>query len=278
MRFYRTLLASLVISAGANATPTLVDTSAWTADLSPSTSRLSNNDVWTGLESNLPKKTGNSSGSLISDFSTFGDFTFSGLMTPTFASNISCAGENTCNDNDILGILFGWQDSRNHYRLGFSQGDDSTSFASSDITGRNGLFLIKETDGRSNTIAHWSDVFWQEQQAYNFNVGRIGDDISFSLTGMALSTPQNQSGNLPTDSEFLAQNAELSPLNIGFSITDSTFLTGQVGVYTESQTGIFSELAIDQVVRISAPPVFATVLAAFLWSSSRRKLKVSINK
>nr|WP_161602059.1 hypothetical protein [Aliiglaciecola lipolytica] len=275
MQIRQTIIASLFVSFGVSATPTLVDTSQWQADESPSTSRLSKNDVWVGLESNAPRKNGNSSGSLISDFVSIGDFVFSGSMTPTFANNLSCEAENTCNDNDILGIVFGWQDSSNHYRLGFSQGDNSTAQAVSDITGRNGLFLIREVNGSSSTLAHWSNVFWQDEQTYNFSVGRLGDEISFSLNGMGLDTAQNQSGALPSDSVFQTQNAGMTAVDISYNLLDSTFLGGRVGVYTESQTAIFSGLTFDNLIKVSAPPVFATALIALIWSVRRKNKKLT---
>lgn len=201
-----------VVSITANASVINIDTSKWLKLGAPSSDR--NTGTWVGLNAQTPKKNGNTSGSLVSDFELFGDFRFSGLFMPTTVDY---------DDNDIVGIVFGWQDEQNHYRLGWSQTqrpntDDDRSFT--DITGRTGLFLIREVAGVSQSLFNISDLFWDDNVTYSFNIGRSEDDLDFDFGGTV------------------------------FSITDTTFYNGRVGVYTESQTAVFSGLRAS----IPTPP------------------------
>lgn len=190
------LIGAVALSAAASAHAVVVDTALWTTDRSPAA-----NLGPTGLTSaggNQAVQNSNSYGTIVSDFSFTGDFNFSGSMTPTTAS---------FNDNDILGIVFGWQDPSNHYRLGWEQGGYNDS-----ATGASGMFLVKEVGGVSS-ILFQQEIFWADNVSYNFVVGRTGNDISFSLNG------------------------------ISQSFTDTTFMSGKVGFYTESQTARFGGLA-----------------------------------
>ncbi len=189
-------IGATALFVAASAQAVVVDTSLWTTARSPAA-----NLGPTGLTSaggNQAVQNSNSYGTIVSDFSFTGDFNFSGSMTPTTVS---------FNDNDILGLVFGWQDASNHYRLGWEQGGFNDS-----PTGASGMFLVRELAGVS-TILFQQETFWADNVSYNFVVGRTGNDISFSLGGV------NQ------------------------SFTDTTFMTGNVGFYTESQTARFGGLA-----------------------------------
>lgn len=172
----------------------VVDTALWTTAVSPA--RGSGPTGLTSAGGNQAVQNSNSYGTIVSDFSFTGDFNFNGVMTPTTAS---------FNDNDILGLVFGWTDASNHYRLGWEQGGFN------DISGASGMFLVRELAGVS-TILFQTEHFWQDNVDFNFLVGRTGNDISFSLDG------------------------------ISQTITDTTFMSGKVGFYTESQTARFSGL------------------------------------
>lgn len=243
-------IAALTLSFSAQSAQILIDTTKWTESVSPSSDRLSNEN-WVQLHDNAPKKQGNSSGALISDFTLGGDFTFSGIFTPTFAYNASCQAENTCDDDDILGLVFGWQDANNHYRLGWSQGDGSNSSGVKDVTGKTGLFLVKEENGRSNTIKNWDSSFWLEDVAYKFSISRVADSISLSVQGLIQSIRGIQGAIVPTN---VAQSG--TPQTIDYSVSDSTFVSGRVGIYTESQTAEFKSLAVNvpsTAVNVVAP-------------------------
>ena len=110
-------------------------------------------------------------------------------------------------DDDILGVVFGWQDADNHYRLGWEGGglDDEESGAS-------GLFLVKEVAGISEVLFE-SEQFWQANTVYPFSLYRSGDNIGFSLDDQV--------------QRFI----------------DSTFSSGQIGLYVDSQAATFSSLS-----------------------------------
>lgn len=231
-----------VMSATASAGMISIDTSKWSHLGGPSNDRVTGD--WVGLKGQAPEKRGNSSGALVSDFALFGDFLFSGYFSPTTTE---------FNDNDIIGIVFGWQDAQNHYRLGWTQTQrpnttDDRAFA--DITGRTGLFLIREVGGVSKTLFNISDLFWDDDATYSFNVERVANDLNLNFGGTA------------------------------FSITDSTFANGHIGVYTESQTGRFWSLnaAVPTTAKEPQPvsePGAIMVLSAFAMALavSRRKRK-----
>lgn len=251
------IAATLALSFSAQSAQILIDTSKWTESVSPSSGRLSS-DNWVQLHDNAPKKQGNSSGALLSDFTLGGEFTFSGIFTPTYAHNTSCQAENTCDDDDILGLVFGWQDASNHYRLGWSQGDGSNSSGVKDVTGKTGLFLVKEENGSSNTIKNWDSSFWLEDVSYKFSISRVADSISLAVEGLMQSIGGVQGAIVPTND---VQNGILQ--TIDFSFDDSTFVSGRVGIYTESQTAEFKSLNVtvpQQVVNVVAPATASLVM------------------
>lgn len=242
-----TAMLVTMMSWQATATPIEIDTTLWSSELSPSHNRLSSTERWLGLEDNNPNKQSNSSGTLVSDFVLNGDFQFTGVFSPTYATNGSCAAENTCDDDDILGLVFGWQDASNHYRLGWSQGDGTNKSGVKDITGRTGLFLIKEEDGRSNTIANWKDVFWQENVLYKFSISRAANTIAFMIEGLVQNIRGIQGATIPTASPV---KSELQVID--FEVEGTSFTTGRVGVYTESQSANFSLLSVT-TAQVSGP-------------------------
>lgn len=264
-------IAAVVLSCSAQASQIVVDTSFWTESVSPSSNRNSANDSWVRVHSNTPTKLSNSSGALISDFSLDGNFNFSGIFSPTFASNGSCASENTCDDDDILGLVFGWQDANNHYRLGWSQGDGTNSSGLKDVTGKTGLFLVKEENGNSNTIMNWSSDFWIEDVEYIFDISRVADTISFGLKGFMQNIPGVQSAVVPSEPVIDGVFK-----NIEFSVFDNTFTSGRVGIYTESQTAVFKSLNVtvpSQVINATAPAtIMFTMLGGLALVFTRRKI------
>lgn len=196
-----------VISATANAGIINIDTAQWSHVAGPSNDLTTGN--WVGVKGQAPEKHSNSSGALVSDFRLFGDFLFSGYFSPT---------KREFDDNDIIGVVFGWQDAKNHYRLGWTQTQrpgTTDDRAIADVTGRTGLFLIREVDGKSNTLFNISDLFWEDDVSYKFNVKRVANQLDLSFAGNVV------------------------------SVTDPTFLSGHIGVYTESQTGKFWSLNAD---------------------------------
>jgi len=229
-----------VVSVGANAGIINVDTSKWLHLAGPSNDR--NTGSWVGLHAQRPEKKGNTSGSLVSDFVLFGDFLFNGFVTPTTVDY---------DDNDIIGLVFGWQDAQNHYRLGWSQTQrpgtsDDRSFT--DITGRTGLFLIREVNGLSDTLFNIADWYWQDDMRYAFEISRTDKLLNIFLGGQS------------------------------FSLVDTMFANGRVGVYTESQTARFEQLkvqipsvVINEVVKVNEPGMGAFFSGLMLIYVARRR-------
>jgi hypothetical protein len=170
----------------------------------------------------------NSYGTLVSNFDEMGDFTFSGTMTATLDS---------FNDNDIMGVVFGWQDSDNHYRLGWEGGGFND-----EGTGASGMWLVEEVAG-VDTVLFQVEVLWNDLIDYTFFVGREGNEISFNLGG--------ESG----------------------TFTNTSFMNGAIGFYTESQTANFTGLASVPVPpsEVSAPTSLAILGLGLLGLASVRR-------
>lgn len=222
------LLSAGLLVASFSAAATTVDISLWSQENSPNYGRSASWNVGSG---NNAIQNSNSNGSLVSDFVENGDFSFFGTMTATMAS---------FNDNDIMGIVFGWQDDMNHYRLGWEQGgyNDGGSGAS-------GMWLVQEVSGVS-TILFQTEQFWTDLVEYNFIVGRSGNDISFSLDGVSQ------------------------------TFTNTSFMSGKVGFYTESQTANFSGLtsvpqAPEDLDEVPAPAPLGLLGLALGMLAIRRK-------
>ena len=200
----------------------IIDTSLWTLEESPA---RGGSQGLTSAGSNQAVQDNNANGSIISNFSLTGDFTFDGVLTPTTTR---------FDDDDILGLVFGWQDADNHYRLGWEQGglNDKGTGADGRLVVSSGMFLVREVAGVS-TVLFQREIFWQDDVDYNFSVGRNGDDISFSLGG------------------------------INRSFTDTSFTSGRIGFYTESQTARFAGLASRPVAPAPVPEPSAIALLGF---------------
>ncbi|MGK7932295.1 MAG: PEP-CTERM sorting domain-containing protein [Microcystaceae cyanobacterium] len=156
-------------------------------------------------------------GSLVSDFDLLGDFTFSGSFFMP-------------NDNDIVGLLFGYQDRDNHYRLSWGssrakrgfypdgnhlpQGpyerfDLSAPEVGVDEIGSGGMILLKEENGTSTFFENTFDynLRWQTDVLYDFSIRRISDDLFIDIAE--------------------GENSVFSTM-----ITDTTFMSGKVGFNT----------------------------------------------
>ena len=228
LKTIKCIIGATALITAASAQALVVDTSLWTTAASPAA-----NSGPTGLTSaggNQAVQNSISYGTIVSDFSFIGDFNFSGSMTPTTVS---------FNDDDILGLVFGWQDASNHYRLGWEQGGYNDP-----ASGASGMFLVRELAGVS-TILFQQETFWADNVDYNFIVGRTGNDISFGLAG------------------------------ISQSFTDTTFMSGNVGFYTESQTARFGGLASAPQApgtgTVSEPAPFALIGLGLLGMLFARK-------
>ena len=107
------------------------------------------------------------------------------------------------------------------------------------------MWLVEEVAGVS-TILFQTEQFWADLVEYNFIVGRSGNDISFSLDGVSQ------------------------------TFTNTSFMSGRVGFYTESQTANFSGLtsvpqAPDNLGKVPAPAPLALLGLALGLLAIRRK-------
>lgn len=140
---------------GKNAQAGLISETDIISDWSATTSLVVNSSSarW-GLSNNTISNGGNRNGSLVSDFVSVGDFTFSASIRPS-------------GDNDYVGLVFGWQDNNNAYGFGWGGGG---------VGSLNGISLFKEVAGvRTRLVSN--TLSWTSNVTYDFTVGRSGNDI-----------------------------------------------------------------------------------------------------
>lgn len=173
--------------------------------------------------------TNNGSGALISDFTQTADFSFS--------TSIQANG-----DNDLMGIVFGWQDQNNTYGLTWGGGGVGSQL--------NGIHLFREVAGVRTSLASLGGN-WASNAVYGFSVARNGGNLSVAIT----STQNNTT--------LFSQ-----------VVSDSTFLTGMVGfdVYSQAATFSFGNTQFSQVSDVPEPTSIAMWgLGALGLTFARRK-------
>ncbi|WP_303288974.1 PEP-CTERM sorting domain-containing protein [Marinobacter sp. SS5-14b] len=168
---------------------------------------ITNNANWSA-SGNAITNGGNYNGALVSDFESAGNFTFSTLVKGI-------------NDNDYMGVVFGWQDSNNSYGLGWNGGGLGSTYSF------NGIGLYKEVGG-VRTILASDATTWSSGVAYDFEVGRSGSNIFASIK-------QGES------TIFSA------------SIADTAFMSGKVGFDTLSQEAMFGSGKTDYSEAATVP-------------------------
>lgn len=222
MKALLTLATMAAMAIGATqAAATTVNTNNWTATTAPANDATISSHAWvTG--GNQASISNNAHTTLVSDFSTSGDFTYSGNMRAT-------------SDNDIQGVVFGWQNKDNHYRLGWEgggYGDQGTSI-------QRGLWLIRESGGVDTVLFNISSLLWSAGTNYDFSITRTGGNLSFSM---------------------MLGGATLAAA----TVTDTTFMTGKVGVYVESNYSQFSNLNVTEPAGVVPLPASLPFLMAGL--------------
>lgn len=155
-----------------------------------------NNDFYL-LDSLNRIATGNTYGTLISDFSVAGDFSFSTTVEPV-------------DDNDIFGIVFGWQDVQNTYALTWGGGGG--------LNPSSGISFRKLVGG-GNTVLDSSADLWVAGTSYQLTASRSGSLLSVSI-------------------------ASGSTTIFSSSVNDTTFLSGSVGFNVWSQRTLWTETSI----------------------------------
>lgn len=191
----------------------------WTSGPAPQWNQADEDTVWE-LASGGVAQVANGADTRVSAFGFQGDFTFTGVLRAIPEPDLD-------QDDDNLGVVFGWQDESNHYRLGFEgggfgdNGDEFDPFVDEGASGAHGLWLVREQGGVATVLLELPSTFWQPETDYGFTVARNGDEISFSVT------------------EGLSVVGSAT-------VVDTTFPAGRIGLYVESQEAEFRDLAVTE--------------------------------
>lgn len=228
----RLFTAMVLIGFGSATQAATLDTSNWTEAKSPSFNALSGNGWSTaGTSAGIGRKFS----TLVSDYGTDGDFTFSGQMRH---KSTNAKGDGN------MGVVFGWTDEDNHYRMGWEYFDtEPTEPWPGDVgsSEQHGFWLIRETAGMDSVLVNIADLFFEFDVTYDFSIERDGDDILYSLF---------------EDGTKLAAGV----------ITDTTYMSGKVGVYAERNASTFDNLDLKPIPLPGTLPLLAggLVLAGFV--------------
>lgn len=199
--------------------------------------------VWT-LNGATIRATNNHVGTLVSDFTAVGDFSFS--------------AQSSSSDNDTFGLVWGFQDLANNYRFSWARdfGEDGIGGSA---TGAGGVFdgfkIIKEVGGVSSVLFQSNTEYVQNR---NYSLSVSGNATGFNVTITDLTT-------------LLAVFNE--------DIADTTFTSGKVGLNELFQQGgnVWQNIDFVQGAGANPVPVPATLplllgaLAAAGFAARRRK-------
>lgn len=197
---------------------------------------------------NFPKRIGQSSekdteryASLISDLVLTGDSIFSGsFMAP--------------NDNDIIGLLWGYQDKDNHYRLSWGSGrvnrgtlgtgpyerpDLPSGQSYPNEIGSAGLTITAIVNGQKNFLYSDFKLRWERNQIYDFSINRSQNDLIISIK-TSLGTIFS---NVFTDNNFLSGK-------VGFNTAGVEVLYGKINLTNLTTDKIASSTAIPEPVTL----------------------------
>jgi hypothetical protein len=178
---------------------------------------MSKKGVAIGHDPNRTNRSLNQNLAVVSDFNTNSPFSFSGKFRAP-------------EDDDILGLLFGYQDGQNNFRFSWTGGEDADWEAGRTVDehgnehGYQGAMLVQEIGGKATTLAHLDGLFWQPERQYAFELevtelGVRGSSDFQTVIDLVI--------NSGSDSVFsLSANSGL--------VTD-----GRVGVFTRSNSALF---------------------------------------
>ena len=180
---------------------------------------------------------GADAGAIVSDFVVPGDFSFQTLVR---IDNL---------DNDTFGVVWGWQDPDNNYRLSFAGRDGGTCPGIGEF---GGLGIVEEIGGvRVFLPPSISGLCWKADTDYLIAVKRIGDDFMVRVeeeTTVLLDT--------------IVVDADTSLLD-----------DGRVGFYVQSQPALYS--CTTFVPEPSGPLLLGFGLAWLRFLNERRRAKES---
>ncbi len=192
---------------------------------------------------------------VVSDFTTSSPFRFTGnLRAPQ--------------DDDVLGLLFGYIDGQNNFRFSWTGGEDADWEAGRTIDefgnqhGYEGAMLVQEVDGKAETLAHLDGLFWQAKKNYAFDLlvtefGSRGSSEFRTIIDLVITSGKEQV--------------------LSFSAESDSVADGRVGVFTRSNSALFwnpeaspftkRDLASledgSNLVANPLPPGILQILAAF---------------
>lgn len=175
---------------------------------------------------------GNGDLAVVSDFDVSAPFSFGGTITAP-------------EDDDILGLVFGYEDGSNNYRISWTGGEDHDWEAG---PAYGGLMLVSESGGVAETLFREADLLWLAGTSYDFQLEVEDTQASFSLSV----------GGAPLTS---------------FSVFDDfSGADGKIGVFTRSNAADFTNLTfgppLSQTTPAAVPlpatlPLLALALAGF---------------
>jgi hypothetical protein len=196
----------------------------WTKMESPISE--TNNTVWSAVDG-LVVSSPDHSGSLISDFSVAGDFTFTGTMEAP-------------GDNDTMGLMFGFQDIHNHYRLSFSGGGTQEQY---------GLTVVRELSGSDTYLASDSGLTWVAGMLYDFSIAREGNNLTINVSHGGTSLFDR-------------------------TVANTTFTSGRVGFHVYGQTAEYGNIeVVPEPGGLFAWALLGLALAAGRASFPRRRAR-----
>ncbi len=194
---------------------------------------------------NFPQRIGQSSsrdteryGAIVSDFSSTGNFNFTGsLFMP--------------NDNDIVGLLWGYQDPNNHYRFSWGSGrvkrpgltdgpyerPDLLAGPNTGQPGSRGLSIVKEVNGVSTFLATNIPLQWQRSTQYDYRVNRAGNNLLVSIL-------QGQQTLFST------------------TIADTTFMSGKIGFNTAGVETFYGNTQFTGVTSLASNTLGSLALSS----------------
>jgi hypothetical protein len=190
--------------------------------------------------------TGNHAGSLVSDVIANSNFSFS--------------ASSTARDNDTFGLIWGFQDLSNHYRLSWAQDYGETGVGVAPVQGFGGIFdgfkIIKEIAGTSSVLFS-SEIEYVQNQNY-----------SMSVSGTA------------TGFNVMINNLTTSTLIFNESIGDTAFTTGKVGIHElyQNNGNSWSEIDLNLGSTSVPEPTSLAVMATGLLMLGLRRRKIKVSK
>ena len=203
--FAAAALTAILTASAASAATTSAQTSNWTSAPDPIAGYQTGSFTASSDEVLLGS---NGYRSHVSDVTTSGDFTYTGTMNATA-------------DNDLMGVVFGYQDPSNTFYLSWNGGGVGTNL---------GLRLVREESGVANVLYSVPSNTWTGRTDYDFSITSTAGIIAFEI---------KQGANTI----------------VSTSVTAGGSTDGKLGVFVYSNNTQFSDLAYDLTPGTTAVPL-----------------------